>query len=257
VGWNLPDGTVRSFLIRPLPGWTHWCERAEAVHGIRRSELLAEGISAGEICAMLCRDLEGQDVYADGGLLDRDWMSQLLKAGECPSPAFRLCDCCAWLFFPDMPVKKKEALQEQARKSAGRRHRAGSDVRWFLEWLRLGREAGYREDVPGSRFLAKTEAKKDGILTESRTLIAKSPNGRTSAPPAPKPMFRWEERPRLGGKSDRSFEGKVTGLLCCCPMPPMMGKLWSPPRCLQNGKLGAESTSSRASACRSRNLSGG
>ena len=173
VGWNLPDGTVRSFLIRPLPSWNHWCERAEAVHGISRAELLADGVSVEAICARLCRDMQGWEIYEDGGLFDREWLGQLLVAGGCPSPIFQVCDCCAWLFFPDMPLPKKKALQEQAWKIAGRRHRAGNDVRWFLEWLRLGREAGYRDDVPGSRFLAKTEAKKDGILNENRNLVGK------------------------------------------------------------------------------------
>jgi hypothetical protein len=155
VGWSLPSGIVRSFLIRPLPSWRYWDKQAEEVHGISRKELLADGTSAAEICAILCRDLAGQDVYEDGGLLDREWLDLLLEAGGYKEPGFQLCDCCPELFFADMPFQKKDELQETAWKMAGHRHRAGNDVRWLVAWLRLGREAGYRDDVAGSLTLAK------------------------------------------------------------------------------------------------------
>jgi hypothetical protein len=155
VGWSMPDGTVRSFLIRPLPSWNYWDERAQEVHGISREELLADGTSAAEICAMLCCDLEGREVYADGGLFDREWLGQLLEAGGCKNPTFRFCGCCPELFFADMPFQKKDELQEEAWEIAGQRHRAGNDVRWLVTWLRLGREAGYGDDVAGSLALAK------------------------------------------------------------------------------------------------------
>jgi hypothetical protein len=151
VGWNLPSGEVKSFLIRPLPSWRYWDKRAEEeVHGISRKELVAQGVDAAEICAVLCADLDGREVYADGGLFDAEWMGQLLAAGKCPEPTFRLCGCAPDLFFPEMAFQVSDELQEAARKVAGQRHRAGNDVRWLVAWLRLGREAGYRADVPKS-----------------------------------------------------------------------------------------------------------
>ena len=36
VAWNLPNGDVREYLIRPEPDWTYWELRAEEVHGISR-----------------------------------------------------------------------------------------------------------------------------------------------------------------------------------------------------------------------------
>ena len=156
VGWNLPTGEVRSFLIRPLPSWRYWNKHAEEeTHGISREELMAHGVSGAEICAALSGDLDGREVYADGGLLDLEWLQMLLEAGKWRHPTFRLYDCDPELFFPEMPFQKKDDLQESAREIAGQRHRAGNDVRWFVEWLRLGREAGYRDDVPRSVSLMK------------------------------------------------------------------------------------------------------
>lgn len=44
IGWSLPDGRTRSFLIKPEPEWTHWDEAAEDLHGISREELEKSGL---------------------------------------------------------------------------------------------------------------------------------------------------------------------------------------------------------------------
>lgn len=156
VAWSLPDGTVREFLIRRKTEWTYWQPEAEAVHGISREELQAKGRPADEICELLVRDLDGKEVYADGGLCDELWLKQLLAAGKCETP-INLRGCIPEFFFPDMSMAKREEIQEQAWRAAGQRHRAGNDVRWFIEFLRLGRLAHFTDNVPNSVAASKDE----------------------------------------------------------------------------------------------------
>src|SRR5690606_28804075 len=49
VGFALEDRLVYSFLIKPAPGWEHWSEEAEQVHGITRELLQRDGKSPREI----------------------------------------------------------------------------------------------------------------------------------------------------------------------------------------------------------------
>lgn len=155
VAWSVSDGTVHEHLIRPETLWTSWDKRAEEVHGISRDEIIAHGKSTTEVSSILCDDLMGCEVYADGGLLDYEWLCQLLQAGGHQKPSFRLLDCCPELFFPSMPHDLQRDLRNAAWEVVGQRHRAGNDVRWLITWLRLGREAGYQEDVLGSASRAK------------------------------------------------------------------------------------------------------
>jgi len=150
VAWSLPDGAVKESLILPLGTWTYWDTNAEKVHGINRMDILRHGRPAAEICSNLIKDLAGQAVFCDGGLCDAGWLNQLLDAGTVEKCPFQLCYCIPDCFFPAPPPETVNILQKQAWKSVGKRHRAGTDVRWYLEYLREGRAAGYRDDVAGS-----------------------------------------------------------------------------------------------------------
>jgi len=45
--------------------------------------------------------------------------------------------------------------------SVGPRHRAGNDVRWFIEFLRIGRIDGHKDDVPNSFAACKVDVEED------------------------------------------------------------------------------------------------
>ena len=150
VAWNLPDGTIRSFLIRREPSWTYWDTTAAHLHGISREELDTKGVSPTEICAVMAKDLAGCELYADGGIEDELWLTQLLRAGGVSACPFRLRDFDLTRIFRNTHIDERHRIGEEAWKLAGRRHRAGNDVRFFLEFIRLGREAGYEDDVKNS-----------------------------------------------------------------------------------------------------------
>ena len=150
VAWSLPNGTVKESLIVPLGTWTYWDKNAEKVHGIQRMEILRHGRAASELCFDLVEDLACQVVFCDGGLCDAGWLNQLMDAGAVEKCPFQLCNCIPDCFFPSMPQDMANAFQKRAWQAVGKRHRAGTDVRWYLEYLREGRAAGYRDDVAGS-----------------------------------------------------------------------------------------------------------
>lgn len=77
VGVAMPDGELYAWLIKPQPHWTHWQERAEAVHGITRQRLLDEGEPLREVANRLNQLLSGKTVYSDGWGVDRSWLALL------------------------------------------------------------------------------------------------------------------------------------------------------------------------------------
>jgi hypothetical protein len=89
VGIVLADGSSESWLIRPQPQWTRWDASAEAVHGISRAQLLAEGWSARVVAQELNRRLAGQTVFTDGWAHDFAWLAVLFDAADLV-PRFRL-----------------------------------------------------------------------------------------------------------------------------------------------------------------------
>ncbi|WP_246505113.1 transcriptional regulator [Microvirga antarctica] len=92
VAWVFRTGESASFLIRPEPAWTDWADDAEALHGLTRARLLAEGRPAGDVAAAMLAALEGHAIYATAPSWDGHWMSLLLRAGGLPRHALRLQD---------------------------------------------------------------------------------------------------------------------------------------------------------------------
>jgi len=79
VGWARPargpDGglalDVHSLLVRPDPSWAaqgaHWDLASEQAHGLTLDRLLAEGLSAGDVCDRLDVAFAGAEVACDAG----------------------------------------------------------------------------------------------------------------------------------------------------------------------------------------------
>lgn len=92
VAWVFEDGRAETHLIAPLSTWTDWDPRAEAIHGLSRQTLQAEGAPPHEVAARMLAELGGHDLYATAPSWDGKWLSVLLRAGGFPRHALRLRD---------------------------------------------------------------------------------------------------------------------------------------------------------------------
>lgn len=92
VGWVFEDGTEEGWLIRPAPDWTDWAADAEAVHGIGRARLLAEGEDHAVVARRMMERLTGHDLLASAPSWDGKWLSVLLRGAGLPRHALRLRD---------------------------------------------------------------------------------------------------------------------------------------------------------------------
>jgi hypothetical protein len=127
LGYVLPDGRARCWLLQPAPHWSHWDVAAQALHGISRHTLLSTGRPLPEVASRLNEDLQGLKVYCDGWAHDYTWLGALFDAAD-SAPAFKLESVHALLQGDEL------ALLDQARQEAHallrlRRHRASSDAR--------------------------------------------------------------------------------------------------------------------------------
>jgi len=145
VGFVLPDGGSWCSLIRPEPGWDHWDDAAQTVHGVSRTLLARHGRSASEVAGALNERLGGRIVYCDAWGHDYPWLAKLFDAAG-RRPAFRLEHLHRLLDDRDAPrfAQFKQALAaEQGRL----RHRASTDARvlqnaWRQTMARPARHAG-------------------------------------------------------------------------------------------------------------------
>jgi hypothetical protein len=92
VGWVFEDGRTGSRLIKPLPAWTDWDPRAEAIHHISREQLLADGEAPQAVAAHLMDIFAGHRLFASAPSWDGKWLSTLLRGGGFPRHALRLAD---------------------------------------------------------------------------------------------------------------------------------------------------------------------
>jgi hypothetical protein len=92
VAWVFETGEAESHLIRPAPDWTEWSSEAEAVHGIARARLEAEGRPAAEVARRALEVLSGHRLFASAPSWDGQWLSRLLRGGGLPRHALRLRD---------------------------------------------------------------------------------------------------------------------------------------------------------------------
>ncbi|TVR09782.1 MAG: hypothetical protein EA401_12635 [Planctomycetota bacterium] len=91
VAWNKPCGEIRRFLISPqdVPEWVDWDPASEAIHGLDRERLVANGWAPDYVCEEICHDLAEQVVWADAPQYDGMWLQALFSAAE-QSPPFSL-----------------------------------------------------------------------------------------------------------------------------------------------------------------------
>jgi hypothetical protein len=92
VGWVFDDGASEGHLIRPAPGWTDWDTAAEAIHGLSRERLEAEGVPHDEVARRMVETLGAHDLYASAPSWDGKWLSLLLRSAGFPRHTLRLRD---------------------------------------------------------------------------------------------------------------------------------------------------------------------
>ena len=131
IGYYMPAGDSFCALILPEPGWTHWDESAEAVHGISREFVVDKGRPAVEICLELNRRFRGERIYCDAWAYDYVWLSKLYDAVDL-FPSFELKD------LRDLLEDCEKTLWHATRASVElrlqlRRHRASGDARTLFE----------------------------------------------------------------------------------------------------------------------------
>ena len=92
VGWVFEDGRREAHLIRPAPQWLDWDKRAEALHGISRTRLEAEGAAHDVVAQRVLEALADHDVYVGAPSWDGKWLSMLFRAAGLPRHIMRLKD---------------------------------------------------------------------------------------------------------------------------------------------------------------------
>ena len=126
VGVALDSGAKHCWLIRPLPGWTHWDQDAQAAHRVSRELLHAHGKPVAEVAGRLNELLRARTVYSDGWVVDQTWLNQLFHAAALPCE-FSLSALELILTEPQMALwhATKDALMHEL---GGQRHRASFDA---------------------------------------------------------------------------------------------------------------------------------
>ena len=141
IAWVDEDGETESKLIRPLPSWTVWDWRSEAMHGITFDNLQAHGEPVESVAASAMVLLRGT-VWSDNHIHDSRWLDMLTEAAGLPSiPVFDVREVWATelIGVPDITAN---AITDQADADSSaivsRRHRAGDDSRrLWLKWRRI------------------------------------------------------------------------------------------------------------------------
>jgi hypothetical protein len=92
VAWVFQNGRSEHHLIAPAPGWDDWDEASEAVHGISRATLKAEGKPHDEVASRMVEALTGNDLFASAPSWDGKWLSILLRSAGLPRHLLRVRD---------------------------------------------------------------------------------------------------------------------------------------------------------------------
>ncbi|WP_337270792.1 3'-5' exonuclease [Oryzifoliimicrobium ureilyticus] len=90
IAWVFEDGRSRSTLIKPLPNWTDWSDRAQSIHGISKQELLSAGAQVEDLVSEMLEVLQSHELYASAPSWDGKWLSTLLRAAGRPRHALKL-----------------------------------------------------------------------------------------------------------------------------------------------------------------------
>lgn len=127
VGWCFPGVAPKAHLVRPSSNWIDaaWDPRAEALHGISRSELDAGGVQPAELCRLLNDELSLCTVYSDAPDWDGFWLYRLFGAAG-RKQRFELRDFRE--AFDGVPDAAMDAHKRAAMQLAPHTHRAAPDV---------------------------------------------------------------------------------------------------------------------------------
>lgn len=125
------SGRTRSWLIRPDPAWSDWgwTAEAEALHGLNRELLYAEGMDVRAVLAELADAVGGREVFADHHL-DSCWLNTLAEAAG-QRPPFRVSHVASLLDRWQPTASTMEAAVINADALVPHRHRAAADARWL------------------------------------------------------------------------------------------------------------------------------
>jgi hypothetical protein len=152
VGWVFEDGGEEEHLIRPAPDWTDWDASAEAIHGLSRDKLLAEGELHDVVARRVLDVLSGHTVYVSAPSWDGKWLSVLLRAAGLPRHAMRFRDSDEAMIEAAREAGLADAvavdLVESMRRAASSRpvrHHALDDARQERDlWVEIGQKARSR-----------------------------------------------------------------------------------------------------------------
>lgn len=92
IAWVGESGFEESYLIKPAAEWTDWSDEAEAIHGIQRARLTADGAPHDEVAKRMVDALGDHALFASAPSWDGQWLSKLLRAAGLPRHALRLQD---------------------------------------------------------------------------------------------------------------------------------------------------------------------
>jgi hypothetical protein len=81
IAWMSESGICDEFLVKPSGNWGYWSLQAESIHGIKREQLLKDGISIIDACHRLNSKLKGLTVFSDAVNYDSSWLGTLFREG--------------------------------------------------------------------------------------------------------------------------------------------------------------------------------
>jgi hypothetical protein len=139
VGWCDIDDRRGSVLIRPAPGWTHWQPAAEAIHGIARAHIEAEGVPVTGAAARIAEAVAGRTLYSDNPMMDGLWLARLFAAAGWAEMPVRVEDTVALALSAEGRVSDMgwEQAERVARRIAPITHRAADDARHWATMARV------------------------------------------------------------------------------------------------------------------------
>lgn len=122
---------ARSWLIRPHHGWADWdwTVEAEALHGLSRARIAAEGWPVETVLAELVAATQGRRIIADS-LVDQYWLETLAQAADVATP-FRIEHVATLFDEQGADEARIGAAVAHADGQGVARHRAAGDALWL------------------------------------------------------------------------------------------------------------------------------
>ena len=131
MGVKLQDGSIHALLIKPANSWEHWDESAQAIHGISREQLNAQGKNVREVAIFLNELCAGQTLYSDAWSFDSSWLGRLFDEAEIVQ-RFKL-DTLMRLLNENELARWSDTKDAMAKELALDLHRAANDVQLLSE----------------------------------------------------------------------------------------------------------------------------